>query len=85
MELKSQNPKVMRGLALLMFRLSTMSRPSPLDPAAVRDSVFSLAKTPVLSHEDREKVLLTVAGKFNSSVSEVDNAIYADNEVSGKP
>ena len=79
-ELKSQNPKVMRGLALLMFRLSTMSRPSPLDPAAVRDSVFSLAKTPVLSHEDREKVLLTVAGKFNSSVSEVDNAIYADNE-----
>ena len=45
-ELKSQNPKILRGLALVMFRLSGMERASKLDPAIVRNTIFSRAKTP---------------------------------------
>ena len=79
-ELKSQNPKILRGLALLMFRLSVMERPSVLDPAVVRDCIFNRAKEPALTHEERDKVLSAVADDLHSTVSEVNNAIYADNE-----
>lgn len=78
-ELKSQNPKIMRGLALLMFRLSRMDKPSQLDPAAVRKSIFEQARTPAINQEEREKILLAVAREMGTTIHEIDNAMYADN------
>ncbi len=79
-ELKSQNPKILRGLALLMFRLSGMERPSLLDPGEVRAAIFRHARSPAVTREERSEIIDSVASELQTSPSEVDNAIYADNE-----
>ena len=80
MELKVQNPKILRGLALIMFRASEFRKPSPLDSEAVRKAIFSIAKNPVVSPEERKAVLESVASSMSSIVQDVDEAIYGDKE-----
>ena len=80
MELKVQNPKILRGLALIMFRASEFRRPSPLDSEIVRKEIFSLARNPIVNPEDRKEVLEKIASHMNSSPVEVDDAIYGDKE-----
>jgi hypothetical protein len=80
MELKSQNPKILRGLALLMFRLSRMERPSHLDPGVVRDAIFRYARSPAVTRDERSVIIDKVASELQTSPSEIDNAMYADNE-----
>ena len=80
MELKVQNPKILRGLALIMFRASEFRKPSPLDSEAVRKAIFSIAKNPVVSPEERKAVLESVASSMSSTVQDVDEAIYGDKE-----
>jgi hypothetical protein len=80
MELKVQNPKIVRGLALIMFRASEFRRPSPLDSEAVRSAIFTIAKNPIVNPEERKAVLESVASSMTSSVQEVDEAIYGDKE-----
>ncbi|MDA8054179.1 MAG: DUF790 family protein [Thermoplasmatales archaeon] len=80
MELKVQNPKILRGLALIMFRASEFRRPSPLDSEIVRRAIFSIARNPTVNPEDRKAVLEKIASSMNSSPVEVDDAIYGDKE-----
>ena len=79
-ELKSQNPKILRGLATLMFRLSNMERPSMLDPSVVRNTIFTRAKAPAVTTEERERILSEVAEEMHTSIQDVRMAMYADNE-----
>jgi hypothetical protein len=53
MELKVQNPKILRGLALIMFRSSEFRRPSSLDSEIVRKTIFSLARNPIVNPEEQ--------------------------------
>ena len=80
MELKVQNPKILRGLALIMFRASEFKRPSPLDSEIVRRAIFSLARNPIVNPEDRKAVLEKIASNMSSTPEEVDDAIYGDKE-----
>ena len=79
-ELKSQNPKILRGLALVMFRLSGMERASKLDSALVRGAIFSKAKRPAITEEDRDRIIKSVAEDMRTTPSDISAAMYADNE-----
>ncbi len=80
MELKVQNPKILRGLALIMFRASEFRKPSSLDSEIVRKAIFSIARNPIVNPEERKVVLERIASSMNSYPLEVDNAIYGDKE-----
>jgi predicted nuclease of restriction endonuclease-like RecB superfamily len=80
MELKVQNPKILRGLALIMFRGSEFRRPSPLDSETVRRAIFSLARDPIVNPLERGAMLERVASYMSSTAQVVDDAIYGDKE-----
>ncbi|MEM0135855.1 MAG: DUF790 family protein [Thermoplasmatales archaeon] len=80
MELKVQNPKILRGLALIMFRASEFRRPSPLDSEKVRKEIFSIAKNPIVNPEERKAILERIASFMSATIQEVDDAIYGDKE-----
>ena len=80
LELKIQNPKIIRGLSLIMFRLSKMVPPGFLDAELVRSTIFKYAKVPPVSPEGREEILAKVAEELNSTVNEVSKSMYADKE-----
>ena len=80
LELKSQNPKIIRGLALLMFRLSRLEPPSFLDPMKVRKAIFSSARTPPVAPEERDDLIARIAAEMDVSPSEISKAMYADKE-----
>lgn len=80
LELKSQNPKILRGLSLLMFRISRMDKPSLLDPLAVREAIFRHSRTPAVTGEERKSILSVVALEMNASLGDIESAIYADQE-----
>lgn len=80
LELKIQNPKIIRGLSLIMFRLSKMVPPGNLDAELVRSAIFKYAKVPPVSPEGREEILARVAEELNSTVNEISKSMYADKE-----
>ena len=80
LELKIQNPKIIRGLALIMFRLSKMVPPGNLDAELVRSTIFKYSKVPPVSPEGREEILSKVAEELNSTVNEISKSMYADKE-----
>lgn len=80
LELKIQNPKIIRGLALIMFRLSKMVPPGNLDAELVRSAIFKYAKVPPVSPEGREDILAKVAEELKSTVNEISKSMYADKE-----
>ena len=80
LELKVQNPKIIRGLALIMFRISKLSPPAHLDPELVRSTIFKHARLPAVSRESRDEILQKVAKELNSSPGEVEKSMYADKE-----
>ena len=80
LELKIQNPKIIRGLSLIMFRLSKMVPPGNLDAELVRSAIFKYAKVPPVSPEGREDILAKVAEELKSTVNEVGKSMYADKE-----
>ena len=80
LELKSQKPKIVKGLSLLMFRMSKIEPPSLLDPVRVRERIFSLTRVPPVSPSERDEILGKIAIEMNSSLPEIRNAMYADKE-----
>ncbi|MGC8497424.1 MAG: DUF790 family protein [Thermoplasmata archaeon] len=80
LELKSQNPKFIKGLALLLFRYSDFKPPSTLDSGQVRESIFREAKNPAVVPEQKQEILERVAKKYNVSAHEIEEAMYADKE-----
>lgn len=80
LELRSQNPKIVRALALLMFRLSKLDPPSRLDAPSVRKAIFQRATTPAVTPEDRISILTDIAEEFKKDPSEIESAMYADKE-----
>ena len=80
LELKIQNPKIIRGLSLIMFRLSKMVPPGNLDAELVRSTIFKYAKVPPVSPEGREDILAKVAEELKSTVNEISKSMYADKE-----
>ncbi len=80
LELKIQNPKIIRGLSLIMFRLSKMVPPGNMDAELVRSTIFKYAKVPPVSPEGREEILARVAEELKSTVNEISKSMYADKE-----
>ncbi len=80
LELKSQNPKIVRGLSLIMFRRSSMEPPSYLAPWKVRSAIFKSARFPAVSPEERDSILQEVAESFGTTPDDVKKAMYADKE-----
>lgn len=80
LELKIQNPKIIRGLSLIMFRLSRMIPPGNLDAELVRSTIFKYAMVPPVSPEGREEILVKVAEELKSTVNEISKSMYADKE-----
>ena len=80
LELKSQNPRIVRGLSLIMFRISSMEPPSYLVPSKVRSMIFRSARFPAVSPEERDSILQKVAESLGTTQDDVKNAMYADKE-----
>lgn len=80
LELKIQNPRIIRGLSLIMFRISKMSPPAGLNAELVRSTIFKHAKVPPVSQESREQILVKAAEELGSNVEEVTRSMYADKE-----
>ena len=80
LELKSQNPKIVRGLSLIMFRKSNLEAPSFLEPSKIRSMIFTSARYPAVSPEERDAILQNVAENLGTTPDEVRNAMYADKE-----
>ena len=79
-ELKVQNPKILRGLALIMFRLSKFAPPSQMDSVRVRRTIFSLAKNPAVSPEERAEIIKRAAVLLVTEPPEIEGALYGDME-----
>ncbi|MEM3265242.1 MAG: DUF790 family protein, partial [Thermoplasmata archaeon] len=80
LELKSQNPKFIKGLALLLFRYSDFERSSTLDSEQVREAIFREAQTPAVAPEQKYEILERVAKTYNVSAHDIEEAMYADKE-----
>ncbi|MGC8644658.1 MAG: DUF790 family protein [Thermoplasmata archaeon] len=80
LELKVQNPKILKGLALVMFRLSKFVRASQLDSERVRKTVFSIARNPAVSPEERRSVIERAAMLLVTEPQEIEGALYGDME-----
>lgn len=80
LELKSQNPKFIKGLALLLFRNSNFERASNLDSEKVRESIFREVSHPAVSSEQKSKILERVSRIYNVSALDIEEAMYADKE-----
>ncbi|MGC8693952.1 MAG: DUF790 family protein, partial [Thermoplasmata archaeon] len=80
LELKSQNPKIVRGLSLLIFRMSRLEAPSYLDPVKVRETIFSSVRIPPVSPEDKAEVLKKIADKLETTPEDVLRGMYADKD-----
>ncbi|MGC8555956.1 MAG: DUF790 family protein, partial [Conexivisphaera sp.] len=70
--------RLVRGLARLMERRITLSQRSAVPPAEVRRLLFSAG--PILSREEREELLASVASRFGVSIADVESAMFADAE-----
>ncbi|MEM0164063.1 MAG: DUF790 family protein [Thermoplasmata archaeon] len=80
LELKSQNPKFIKGLALLLFRYSDFERSSTLDSEQVREAIFREAQNPAVAPEQKYEILERVAKTYNVSAHDIEEAMYADKE-----
>jgi len=80
LELKSQNPKIVRAVSLLLFRMSKMEPPSHLDPLKVREKIFSYVRVPPVSPESREEILRRIADDLETTPEDVIRGMYADKE-----
>ncbi|MGC8665279.1 MAG: DUF790 family protein [Conexivisphaera sp.] len=70
--------RLVRGLSSLMERRLTLSQASGIPPVELRRLLFSMG--PVISREERDALIASVASKFNTSVDEVERAIFSDVE-----
>ena len=80
LELKVQNPKIIRGLSLIMFRSSKMLPPGNLNAELVRFTILKYTVIPPVSTESREEILRKVAEELGGNVKEVSQSMYADKE-----
>ncbi|MHB1440461.1 MAG: DUF790 family protein [Cuniculiplasma sp.] len=80
LELKVQNPKVIKGLALIIFREARMVTPGELDPVMVRNTIFSKVRIPPVSEETRNEILVSMAEELHSDKDEVIRSMYGDLE-----
>ncbi|HIA02845.1 MAG TPA: DUF790 family protein [Myxococcales bacterium] len=71
--------KVKRGLAKLLIDRAKIEVASELDPALVRETVFELAaEEHPISDETRTQVMQKAAEILDTSISEIENGLYAD-------
>jgi predicted nuclease of restriction endonuclease-like RecB superfamily len=78
LELKVQNPKIIKGLALILFRDSKMISPGSLDPVKVRELIFQRVTIPPISLESRDQLLSSIAEELNSTGEDVLKSMYGD-------
>ncbi len=69
--------RVVRGLCALLDRLSVFEARSPVDPQALRESLFDRG-APVLGERERREVLLDAAVRFRIKPDEIMRYIWAD-------
>ncbi len=80
LELKSQNPKIVKGLALVLERISRFEPPSSLDPVNVRNVIFQRSAFPPVSPEERSGLLKLISVELKTTPEEIIAAMYADKE-----
>lgn len=69
--------RVVRGLCALLDRLSVFEVRSPVDPQALRESLFERGE-PVLDENERQEVLGNAAAKLGINPEEILSHIWAD-------
>ncbi len=71
-----RNPKIVRGLAILMDRLSTFRNISRINSKELRSFLFQLG--PAVSPEERQEKIALAAEHFSVSPQDIEDAIYGD-------
>lgn len=78
LELRSQNPKIVRGIFTVISRECTFSSYSKIPPNILRKRIFSDPETPVISTESREKLLEKIGQELNIRPEEIERTLYGD-------
>lgn len=71
-----KNPKIVRGLALIMDRMSTFRNRSRVDSKQLRGFLFQMG--PAVSPEERQEKIALAAEHFSVSPQDIEEAIYGD-------
>ncbi|MHB1709395.1 MAG: DUF790 family protein [Thermoplasmataceae archaeon] len=79
-ELKVEHNKVIKGIAEIMFRNSQFTDIGRINPQEIREKVFLMAPSGVVTQKDRHDVLSRSASDLGISPDELEDLIYADNE-----
>lgn len=78
LELRSQNPKIVRGIFTVVSRDCSFFSYSKIPPNVIREKIFSDPETPAISPETRENLLMKIADDLGISVDEIEKSIYGD-------
>ncbi|MGP6239070.1 DUF790 family protein [Cuniculiplasma sp. SKW4] len=78
LELRSQNPKIVRGIFTVISRECTFYSYSKIPPSVLRKRVFSDPGTPVISPESREKLLEKIGQELGIKPEEIEKNLYGD-------
>ncbi|KAA8923025.1 DUF790 family protein [Thermoplasma sp.] len=71
-----RNPKIVRGLALIMERLSKFRNRSKVNSREVRNFLFQMG--PAVSPEERQEKIARAAEHFSVSSQDIEEALYGD-------
>lgn len=77
---EEMNFRFIRGLSQLLTRRAVIETVSAVDPPAAREAVFEACGGMAPTSEERETALQTAAVKFSVSLSELEEALWADLE-----
>ncbi len=80
LEIRSENPKVVRGIFTVISRLCTFSSYSPIPPEQLRMKIFTDPQTPSLSEESRNAILERIGNELNMTVDQIESSLYGDME-----
>jgi len=78
--LEEMNYRFIRGLAQLLGRRTVIETDASVYPTSAREAVFEACGGMALSTQEREAALEKAAGKFQVSVPELEEALWADLE-----
>ena len=80
LELRSQNPKVVRGIFTVLCRLANFSFYAKVQPQELRKRIFTDTQTPAVSPETRMEIIQRISDEFEISTEDVERTLYGDLE-----
>lgn len=80
LESRSEKHKIIRALGTIMFRKSIFTPPSTVSAPEIRDFLFTKAKFPAYTQEDRTGIIQEAAEHFGVPNDEILSGMYGDKE-----